>query len=80
MKNNKLEKIMEIGESIIDNATDKTESESILKVYELDSLTAFMLGASIILHGIDATRKGCELIVDKSIKLITESEEPEYYN
>ena len=81
MTEEKIELVLKIGEEIIDNSQNPKERDSIFKVLELDSLTSFMLGASLILHGIDENPEACECLVNKSISIIEElQEEVKFYN
>lgn len=50
----KIEKILEAGEKILNNANKGKERESILNVLELDSLSSFFLGMSIVLYVVES--------------------------
>ena len=81
MSNDKIEKFLEIGEEIINNAFNEKEKESLLKVIELDSLTSFLLGSSLILYGMEHNEEGCEQVVGKALALIEDlSAEVKFYN
>tara|TARA_R100001530_G_scaffold136339_2_gene116557 strand:- start:5170 stop:5415 length:246 start_codon:yes stop_codon:yes gene_type:complete len=81
MTEDKIELIIKIGENIIENSQNHKERDSILKILELDSLTSFMLGASLIFHGIDENPKACKSLVNKSLSILEElQEEVKFYN
>ena len=68
----KIEKILETGEKILNNANKGKERESILNVLELDSLSSFFLGMSIVLYVVESNGnlKDIDNITSKTIVIM----------
>ena len=60
-----------IGESIIINSNKEEEINSVLRVAELESLDAFLLGVAVILFGVETHIGNCNKILDKAISVTT---------
>lgn len=68
----KIEKILKAGEEILNNANKEKERESILNVLELDSLSSFFLGMSIVLYVVESNGnlKDIDNITSKTIVIM----------